>query len=682
MKRTKHTRTTKLVKWLLPFYLFACLPLYAQVGTWRAYMSYYEPQQIVKASNTLFVRASDDLYQYNLDDHSITTYDKISGLSDSQIAHIAWSQEAKRLIVVYQNANIDLIDINGNVFNISSLYIKSMTQDKTINKVYVNGIYAYLCTGFGVVKVNMQRGEISESYILDFNINNAGISGNSIYIRTATGTVLTGSTQSNLIDPHNWSVTTDYPSNIFDEDNTDWDEYNELVATLQPDGPKYNYFNYMRFVNRKLYTAGGAWRDGGQSMRPFTSQILLDDKSWEIMPEPTPYNSTRLTDATSIAFDPKDENHIFISSCGSGVFEYKDGQFIKNYTDGNSPLKSALKDNFKYVRTDGLVFDDDGCLWMSCSAEATNKDILLKLNLETGEWKTYNNEQLFYNGSLLPIIRHGIKDSKGRIWMANDHHAHPCLLRINPDDETIVRYDNFFNQDNSYYIINYIRNIAQDLEGNLWIGTDQGLFMYDEAQIANSALGFTQIKIPRNDGTNYADYLMVGLDISAIAVDAGNRKWIGTNGNGVYLISADNMEQLQHFTTENSSLLSDNIESIAINDDTGEVFFGTDKGLCSYMSDATTAAVEMVKDDVYAYPNPVVSDYDGLITVVGLSFDADVKIVTTNGQLVAEGRSNGGMFTWDGRNRQGKRVASGIYMVVAATSEGKKGTVCKIAVIN
>jgi ligand-binding sensor domain-containing protein len=168
-----------------------------------------------------------------------------------------------------------------------------------------------------------------------------------------------------------------------------------------------------------------------------------------------------------------------------------------------------------------------------------------------------------------------------------------------------------------------------------------------------------------------------------IAIDGANRKWIGTDGSGVYLISADNMQQLLHFTTENSSLISDNIESIAINNETGEVFFGTSRGLCSYMADATTASINMDDDDkVYAYPNPVVSSYSGLITVVGLSMNADVKILSTSGQLVAEGRSNGGTFTWDGCDRSGKRVATGVYMVATATSDGQKGTVCKIAVIN
>ena len=142
------------------------------------------------------------------------------------------------------------------------------------------------------------------------------------------------------------------------------------------------------------------------------------------------------------------------------------------------------------------------------------------------------------------------------------------------------------------------------------------------------------------------------------------------------------MTQIQHFLTSNSLLLSNNIESITINNQTGEVFFGTDNGLCSYMSDATETNQTMSKDNVYAYPNPVTPDYTGMITVVGLTMDADVKIVTANGTLVAEGRSNGGSFTWDGCDKKGHRVASGVYMVQTATSDGKKGTVCKIAIVN
>jgi len=208
-----------------------------------------------------------------------------------------------------------------------------------------------------------------------------------------------------------------------------------------------------------------------------------------------------------------------------------------------------------------------------------------------------------------------------------------------------------------------------------------GPLMLLAKDISESNAVLQQVKVPRNDGTNFADYLLSGVDITCIAIDGGGRKWFGTNGNGVYLISEDNMEQVQHFTNSNSALLSNNIEAITINDKTGEVFFGTDNGLCSYMSDASATNENMTSDNVYAYPNPVEPDYTGLITIVGLSYNADVKIVTANGALVASGTSNGGSFTWDGCDLNGKRVASGVYMVETATSEGKKGTVCKIAIV-
>ena len=205
--------------------------------------------------------------------------------------------------------------------------------------------------------------------------------------------------------------------------------------------------------------------------------------------------------------------------------------------------------------------------------------------------------------------------------------------------------------------------------------------MIQKSEIGQESVTFHQVKVPRNDGTNYADYLLSGVSISSIAIDGGNRKWFGTNGAGAFLISADNLEQIHNFTTDNSKLITNNISSITINQQSGEVFFLSDNGLCSYESDATEPAEKMTKDNVWAYPNPVTPDYTGLITITGLSFDADVKIVASNGALIAEGRSNGGMFTWDGCDQKGRRVISGVYSVISATSDGRSGTCCKIAVI-
>ena len=128
----------------------------AQVGTWRNYLAYHDIQQIQAAGDEIFVLASNNLYQYNKNDQSIITYDKVNGLNDTYITHIQWCKQAKRLIAVYSNSNIDLIESNGDITNISDLYSKAITGDKTINSIYIHNQYAYLACGFGIVKLNMK----------------------------------------------------------------------------------------------------------------------------------------------------------------------------------------------------------------------------------------------------------------------------------------------------------------------------------------------------------------------------------------------------------------------------------------------------------------------------------------------------------------------------------------------
>ena len=187
--------------------------------------------------------------------------------------------------------------------------------------------------------------------------------------------------------------------------------------------------------------------------------------------------------------------------------------------------------------------------------------------------------------------------------------------------------------------------------------------------------------MPRNDGTSLADFLLDGQQINAIAIDGGNRKWIGTETNGIYLLSPDGLETIQHFTEENSPLPSNSISSIAIHPKNGKIFIGTMKGLVSYQSEVTAGETSFDYDNVYAYPNPVHPNYSGLITVTGLMTDSDIKITNVSGKLIYEGSSNGGKFTWNGRNMQGNRVASGVYFVMAANKEGKEGIVTKIMFI-
>ena len=673
-----------MVKWFLPFYLLTFLPLNvnAQIGTWRAFMSYYEPQQIVKAgSNTLFVRASNSLYSYNLNDHSITTYDKVNTLSDTYITNIAWSQQAKRLIIIYQNGNIDLMDLQENVINISSLYTKTLTESKIVNNIYIYQQYAYLCMPFGVIKVNMERAEISETYMLSQDIQAVVIDNTNIYARNNQGTVYSALLSTNLIDKSNWNTTDTYPS--FTTDTADWDTYIDIVKTLKPDCPKYNKFYESKFIDGKLYATGGAFLSGQYAAdNPGIIQIY-DNDNWIIYP-------TNISEKTGIAYkdincidvDPTDNNHFFAAG-RSGLYEFLNNEFKAIYNQQNSPLKPAaegssyLSNNYTLVH--GIKFDSNGNLWV---LNSQTKDVNLMVLKTNGQWETRTQSNLFESNNIgKPGLRSMMFDSNKLLWFVNTHFNSPSIHCYDTEKNKLYTYNNYTNQDGIRYEYTYPYDVKEDLSGNIWIATSNGPFYIRKEDIGNSNVTLYQEKVPRNDGSNLADYLLTGIPTNCIAIDGGGRKWFGTNGTGVFLVSKDNTEQIHHFTTDNSPLQSNIINSISINHQTGEVFFLTDKGLCSYIADATVPSDEMSKDDVYAYPNPVEPGYTGLITIVGLSFDADVKILTSNGILVAEGRSNGGTFTWDGRDSKGQYVASGIYMVATATSEGEKGIVCKIAIV-
>ncbi len=630
----------------LSFFIFhfSFSPVRAQVGTWRNYLAYHDVQSICKADDNLFVLASNGLYQYNLNDQSITTYDKVSGLSDTHINYIAWSQKAKRLIAVYDNSNIDLIDTDGNIINISALYNKAMTEDKTITGISIDGIYAYLTANFAIIKVNMQKAEIAETYT-----NNHP----------------------------------DYPTDLTPYQD-DYDAYISTVSTLNPGGPAYNRFYESKFINGVLYTTGGYFLPAmPDNDTPGTIQVY-DGNDWTLYEEQiSQITGYSYVDNCCIDVDPNDAEHVFVGG-RCGLYEFQKGKLVTYYNKDNSQLMGA-NDTGKqldndYVLVLGLKFDAKGNLWV---LNSLGDGVSLLEYTTDKQWINHHNALLTNEDAItVPGLSKMIVDSRGLMWFVNNNWKNPAVFCYDTDNDILLKYDQIVNQDDVKYTCYAITSIAEDKEGNMWVGTDIGPFMIEKSEIGQNKVTFYQVKVPRNDGTNYADYLLNGISISSIAIDGGNRKWFGTNSAGVFLISADNIVQEENFTTENSNLLYNNVSSISINNFTGEVFFLSDNGLCSYQSNAVEPNSEMTKDNVTVYPNPVTPDYTGLVTITGLTYDADVKITTVNGALVAEGRSNGGMFNWDCCNKQGKRVASGVYMVITATSDGKKGTVAKIAVIN
>lgn len=751
----------------------------ADNNTWKCFPAYGHITEIQPAGNIIYVLSSKYLYAYNTNDESITTYHKLNSLSDCGIAHIAYCKKAKKLVIVYDNQNIDLLDEQGNVSNISSLYIKTITG-KNVNNIMVDGEYAYLNTEFGIVKLNVTKAEISETYNLGANVLSSDIYQGVFYAATQNG-ILRADTSHNLQDKNVWNkeasinalalahvgqqlyavengklyyqaekgswqeLATTYisyfyydgqrlvigtdkyiylpdeqrkvsvydltqPHNYIAYDTQNkcfWgdqaddqrlfsfqiDEEKILPATttvtpikthINPDGPKSNDICAIRWTNQKLYTVPGNFGFTVELSRPGLIQTLDSQGNWTFMGDGVAEKTQHeFIDINCIDVNPKNPSQIMAGG-RSGLYEFHDGQFVREYTLENSLLGSALDDSYpasaqkNYTLVLGIKYDDNGNLWIANSQSTTGNIFQLNSN---GEMNRLDAGFSADDEGYMNYLKEMMIDSRGLIWMVNTNKC--AAICIDTRQNSSIIYDNFTNQDGTNYQIDFMRFIKEDKEGNIWIGCNAGVFVIESKDVnTGEKMVMQQIKVPRNDGTNYADYLMSGIDVTCMAVDGANRKWIGTSNNGLYLISADNFVQEQHFLAENSPLLSNHIESIDINHQTGEVFIATDLGLCSYMSNATEAYEEMSSDNVYAYPNPVQPDYTGPITVVGLSYNADVKITTTNGVLVAQGRSNGGSFTWDGNDLGGHRVASGVYMVHTATADGKKGTVCKIAIVN
>ena len=673
------------------------------IGTWNIYHAYNEITQIVPASQRVYVLSAGGLFSYNVNDQSVQTYTKADVLSDCNIAHIGYNTAAHRLVIVYADGNIDLLDDNSQqTTNISAYYSRSMTEDKTVYHIHMNGSYAFLSTGFGVMQINVARAEITNTYNLGFRVDYSYTDGEWLYAASSTAGLYRGSMKTNLLDKANWQRVGDFTprpedkTTVIDErNNLTWtttgngmlaawrstDETRQMVVSgIRPDGPAYNCFGFMRHINGKLYSVGGGFTALAEIIRPAAVQTY-DGSKWTLFEEDiTERIGHRYENMLAVDVDPTDEQRVIVSG-KSGVYEFINEKFNRHWNIENSLLQSALTDNRDYVLAMGCKLDKTGMLW-TVNAQAPSQSLLAMT--KEGKWISHHKSELLnednrsYGG-----LRSVIIDSREYVWFANYHWDGPSFYAYNPQNDVILPFKSFLNQDGTRMNPYFAQCVAEDKEHNIWVGTNMGPVVVYAEDIANSDNShINQVKVPRNDGTNFADYLLDGVNITCIAIDGGGRKWMGTGSNGVYLISQDNNTQIHHFTIDNSPLLSNNIEAIAINGKTGEVFIGTNIGLCSYLSDATDTNTDMDKDNVYAYPNPVRPDWNGPITITGLTYNADVKIVTSNGVLVNEGRSTGGSYTWDGNDQKGHRVASGVYMVQTATADGKKGTVCKIAIVN
>lgn len=446
--------------------------------------------------------------------------------------------------------------------------------------------------------------------------------------------------------------------------------------------PKRDLCAFMTVDKGKLFVAGGGrWTDRFSNYGTF---MIYDGHTWVNYDENTVARQVgidRFWDVTSIAVDPdpENENHYFASTWGEGVYEFKDGKCIKLFNNYNSILEPAWSNSMHHVRIDGLCFDKDNNLWMTNTGA---KKGCIKVLKADRTWSSLAYDEELSGSSLIDkilIASNGLKwinvvRTNSGIFILDDNNTID-----DTSDDTYKFFTSLINiADKKEITTRAFYCMAEDKNGSIYLGTGNGVMICPQSNniLQNGQLYANRITRTADDGS--LSYFLDGERINAIAVDGGNRKWIGTENSGVFLVNEDASETIYNFTTDNSPLLSDKVESIAIDNATGTVYFGTDKGIISYVGEATEGSKSY--SDVYAYPNPVRPEYSR-VTITGLMENSTVKITDLSGNLIYQAQSLGGQLTWDCRNRSGKRVASGVYLVLSATEDSKESIVTKIAVI-
>lgn len=661
---------------------------------WTIYASYHNPTKAVKAGDRIFALANGDLFSYNAEDTSVETYDKTNALSDFGIYDIAYSSATKQLVILYQNGNIDIMNADGEVVNMPDLKTGSLS-DKTLNNLCVVGKEAFISASSALVVVDLQKYYFENTFKFPVAITSSVASSKFIYAKTSNGAYV-GDRSLNLLNMNNWVFKTKAE---LDADSKYKEMKNENVADAAalatvknnvPDSPIYNYAYKLNMIGNRLLVAGGNFY---YPHNDYTGCAMkFEGGKWTAFDDTEPlakFGSLAYRNVADVVQDPNDSEHHFLGTVRSGIYEFRDYKYVKNYSFSNSPLQSILPDNARadcYVRVTGLAYDKGGNLWM-CNNETDTVVTILKAD---GKWVRY-----YYNETKAkPTWDNTYFDSRGLAWIncrrTTNEHGPSGLLIINTNgtidtqsDDTYRFLTTFNNQDGTSYSPDLWYCVVEDLDGTIWMGNTHGVFTTTIADNPfESSLRLTQIKVPRNDGSNLADYLLSNVPVKCIRVDGANRKWIGTVNNGVYLLSADGIETIYHFTKENSPLIDNEINDIAINGETGEVFIATPSGLCSFNGDATDAEKTLASTSLKVYPNPVRPEYSGDVHITGLAFNTDVKIANAAGKLVYSGVSNGGRFDWNCCYKTGKRVASGIYYVLCTDEEGNKGACAKILIVN
>lgn len=448
-----------------------------------------------------------------------------------------------------------------------------------------------------------------------------------------------------------------------------WDSWN--ADYIQPEGPySSSIFKLTQAGDQIAGVAGG--RDGSWG-NLFHQSIAYQykDENWNSFYSFNTAGMDTIYDLIAIAISPTDPGRIFAGSFGRGLLEFQDGNLTKVYNAANSNISEVSGADPEEVKVGALKFDENNNLWI---ATCFTGDALSVLE-PSGVMTTFSLSSVVGSNVISDIAI----DENGYKWMIMPRSGGIVVFDDN-QTPSVKGDDRFIKLSTSEGLgmlpsMN-VFSIVVDRNGDIWIGTDKGIAVFYSPENVFEGSGYDAQQILVDIGGGSARPLLESEGISALCVDGANRKWIGTEKAGVFLMSEDGLTEEFHFTTENSPLLSDNITSIAIQPSSGEVFFGTFGGIISFRGTATEPIEQ--NDSAFVFPNPVLADFNGYIAISNLPENCSFTIADIYGNLVYSAEALGGQAIWNGRDLQGEKPATGVYLIFVSNPDGSLTQVAKL----
>lgn len=748
-----------------------------RIGEWRQHLPWQRASYVTQSAQHVYFASEWAVAQIDKADRSPRFITKVEEASDAGIRLIRFNQTTGVLLIAYSNSNIDLWNAaDGTVTNLPFIRRNlNIIGDRTIYDVAFEGKFAYLATGFGVVKLNLERGEVDYTVFTDVPVHAFSLFNNYLYAGTEEGLYRLPADDFNPADFGRWQLlgaaqgfpagasvnasavfnnrlyfgigrslyrtdgssaellathptfdvlylTTEgaglvigwkkgFAGSIEYQDATD--ARSEISGPCQANSPfyaiedgarkfwiadagdDYRYYDHNtgqcdRFdynsphshlsseiavgVDGAVYVATpGPASDLAAPFRQDGVQVFRDGQ-WQRWAGPTiPALVDSLfsyVDLWRVVAHPS-QDKAYIGSWVGGLLEFEAGQYARRYTKENSILGDANESGDTRTAIGGLAFDRQENLWIS----NYNADAPIAVLKADGTMRNFSAAPA---RNLLQVA----VDQSGYKWFVVAFNGGVLVYDSGSDLDSPAddRY-RLLSTANSALPTNTVNCITVDLEGDVWVGTSQGVVSFECGSNVFEPSCTGRRRIVTVDDFNA--YLLETEDVRAIAVDGANRKWFGTT-NGVFVQSADALTQVARYTSTNSPLFDNNITDIAVNPKNGEVWIGTERGLLSLRGEATDGG-RVNNPGAYAYPNPVRPNYDGPIAIYGLARDANIKITDVAGNLVYEGKALGGQAVWNGRDYLGRRVASGVYLVFATSAESfdaPDAIITKVVILN